>query len=213
MSRFKTLDDMGDVTGKRVLVREDLNVPMADGQVTDDTRLRAAAPTLLELADRGAKVLVLAHFGRPKGTRNDAMSLRQVVPALSAVLGRSVDFIDDCAGDAAAAKVTADSDAKNIRAALGDIASERARILAEADAQAASVLAEGRVRITAEIAELEAKAEADINAARGRGSDELRNEITVLASRATPLVVAATLNDQVHKDLVESFISKVGAGK
>ncbi|MFM1981947.1 MAG: phosphoglycerate kinase [Pseudomonadota bacterium] len=107
MSRFKTLDDMGDVTGKRVLVREDLNVPMADGQVTDDTRLRAAAPTLLELADRGAKVLVLAHFGRPKGTRNDAMSLRQVVPALSAVLGRSVDFIDDCAGDAAAAKVAA----------------------------------------------------------------------------------------------------------
>ena len=115
--------------------------------------------------------------------------------------------------DAAAAKVTADSDAKNIRAALGDIASERARILAEADAQAASVLAEGRIRIAAEIAELEAKAEADINAARGRGSDELRNEITVLASRATPLVVAATLNDQAHKDLVESFISKVGAGK
>lgn len=115
--------------------------------------------------------------------------------------------------DAAAAKVTAEGDAQNIRKALGDIASERARILAEADAQAASVLAEGRVRITAEIAELEAKAEADINAARGRGSDELRNEITVLASRATPLVVAATLNDQVHKDLVESFISKVGAGK
>jgi F0F1-type ATP synthase membrane subunit b/b' len=96
--------------------------------------------------------------------------------------------------DAAAAKVTADGDAKNIRAALGDVASERARILAEADAQAASVLADGRARITSEIAELEAKAEADINAARGRGSDELRNEITVLASRATPLVVAATLN-------------------
>jgi F-type H+-transporting ATPase subunit b len=115
--------------------------------------------------------------------------------------------------DAAAAKVTADSDAKNIRAALGDVSSERARILAEADAQAASVLAEGRSRITSEIAELEAKAEADINAARGRGSDELRNEITVLASRATPLVVAATLSEQAHKDLVEAFISKVGAGK
>jgi F-type H+-transporting ATPase subunit b len=115
--------------------------------------------------------------------------------------------------DAAAAKVTADSDAKNIRAALGDVSSERARILAEADAQAASVLAEGRGRITSEIAELEAKAEADINAARGRGSDELRNEIAVLASRATPLVVAATLSEQAHKDLVEAFISKVGAGK
>ncbi|MCB8835575.1 phosphoglycerate kinase, partial [Escherichia coli] len=64
---FKTLDDMGDVAGKCVLVREDLNVPMADGRVTDDTRLRATLATVTELADRGAKVLVLAHFGRPKG--------------------------------------------------------------------------------------------------------------------------------------------------
>ena len=105
MGRFKTLDDMGDVTGTRVLVREDLNVPMADGQVSDDMRLRAAAPTLLELADRGAKVLVLAHFGRPKGERRDEMSLQQVVPALSAVLGRPVEFVDDCEGDAAAARI------------------------------------------------------------------------------------------------------------
>ena len=96
---------------------------------------------------------------------------------------------------------------------MGDIAGERARILAEADAQASAVLAEGRTRMTAEIAELEAKAEAEIAAARGRGSDELRNEISVLASRATPIVVAATLNDQIHKDLVENFISKVGAGR
>ena len=105
MGRIKTLDDMGDVTGTRVLVREDLNVPMADGQVSDDMRLRAAAPTLLELADRGAKVLVLAHFGRPKGERRDDMSLQQVVPALSAVLGRPVEFVDDCEGDAAAARI------------------------------------------------------------------------------------------------------------
>ncbi len=100
MGKFKTLDDMGDIAGKRVLVREDLNVPMADGRVTDDTRLRAAAPTLLELADRGAKVLVLAHFGRPKGERKADMSLKPVVPALAEVLGRPVEFIDDCAGDA-----------------------------------------------------------------------------------------------------------------
>ncbi|MBU6252354.1 MAG: phosphoglycerate kinase, partial [Alphaproteobacteria bacterium] len=105
MSRFKTLDDMGDVAGKRVLVREDLNVPMANGAVTDDTRLRAAAPTLLELADRGAKVLVLAHFGRPKGERRDDMSLRQVVSALADVLGRDVGFVSDCAGAKAAAAV------------------------------------------------------------------------------------------------------------
>jgi len=106
MGKFKTLDDMGDIAGKRVLVREDLNVPMADGRVTDDTRLRAAAPTLLELADRGAKVLVLAHFGRPKGERKADMSLKPVVPALAEVLGRPVEFIDDCAGDAVGISVS-----------------------------------------------------------------------------------------------------------
>jgi phosphoglycerate kinase len=92
---FKTLDDMGDIAGKRVLVREDLNVPMADGQVTDDTRLRAAVPTVAELADRGAKVLILAHFGRPKGQRNPEMSLALVTRPFEHVLGRPVRFIDD----------------------------------------------------------------------------------------------------------------------
>lgn len=94
MSRnFRTLDDMGDITGKRVLVREDLNVPMADGTVTDDTRLRATIPTVRELADRGAKVLVLAHFGRPKVPAPE-FSLAQIVPAYAAVLGRPVRYID-----------------------------------------------------------------------------------------------------------------------
>jgi len=92
---FKTLDDMGDVTGKRVLVREDLNVPMADGAVTDDTRLRAAVSTVAELADKGAKVIVLAHFGRPKGQRDPSMSLALVTKPFSQVLGRPVRFIDD----------------------------------------------------------------------------------------------------------------------
>jgi phosphoglycerate kinase len=102
MTAFKTLDDIGDVTGKRVLVREDLNVPMDGARVTDDTRLRAAAPTIAELADKGAKVLVLAHFGRPKGERNPAMSLALVVKPLADVLGREVMFIDDCQGEDAA---------------------------------------------------------------------------------------------------------------
>jgi F-type H+-transporting ATPase subunit b len=115
--------------------------------------------------------------------------------------------------DAAGAKVTAESDAKNIRAALGDIAGERARMLAEADTQATAVLTEGRVRITAEVAELEAKAEADLNSARGRSSDELRAEIALLSSIATPVVVQATLNDQTKNELIESFISSVGAGR
>ncbi|MBS0479779.1 MAG: phosphoglycerate kinase [Proteobacteria bacterium] len=100
---FRTLDDMGDIAGKRVLVREDLNVPMADGAVTDDTRLRAAVPTVAELADKGAKVIVLAHFGRPKGQRNPEMSLALVTRPFEQVLGRPVRFIDhDGAADAVA---------------------------------------------------------------------------------------------------------------
>jgi F-type H+-transporting ATPase subunit b len=115
--------------------------------------------------------------------------------------------------DAANAKVTAEADATGIRAALGDIASERSRILAEADAQAASVLAEGRARIAAEVADLEAKADSDLAAARGRNTDELRAEIAMLASRATPIVVQRTLNDQTKAELVESFIQSVGASR
>ncbi|CAN5257515.1 phosphoglycerate kinase [soil metagenome] len=99
---FKTLDDMGDLTGTAVLVREDLNVPMQDGAITDDTRLRSAMPTVLELADRGAKVLILAHFGRPKGQKSPDMSLSLVTRALGHVLGRDVQFIPDCQGQAAA---------------------------------------------------------------------------------------------------------------
>ncbi len=98
---FKTLDDMGDITGKVVLVREDLNVPMQDGAVSDDTRLRSAMPTVLELADRGAKVLILAHFGRPKGQKNPEFSLSKITRPLSQVLGREVQFIPDCQGEAA----------------------------------------------------------------------------------------------------------------
>jgi phosphoglycerate kinase len=97
---FKTLDDMGDVHGKRVLVREDLNVPMAEGIVTDDTRMRATIPTVTELADAGAIVLVLAHFGRPK-VPSAEFSLAQIVKPYSAVLGRPVHYVD-WEGDVAA---------------------------------------------------------------------------------------------------------------
>jgi len=100
---FRTLDDMGDIAGKRVLVREDLNVPMADGAVTDDTRLRAAVPTVAELADKGAKVIVLAHFGRPKGQRHPEMSLSLVTKPFEQVLGRPVRFIDSDGAEEAVA--------------------------------------------------------------------------------------------------------------
>ena len=104
---FKTLDDMGDISGKRVLVREDLNVPMKDGVVTDDTRLRATADTINQLADRGAKVFVLAHFGRPMGQVEADMSLKVVAQPTAQVLGRPVAFPDGCQGDAMAAATQA----------------------------------------------------------------------------------------------------------
>ena len=93
--RFKTLDDLGDVRGKRALVRVDLNVPMQDGAVSDDTRLRAAVPTVAELADKGAIVLLLSHFGRPKGERRADMSLAPLADAFAHVLGRPVCFVAD----------------------------------------------------------------------------------------------------------------------
>ncbi|PCG16133.1 MAG: phosphoglycerate kinase [Sphingomonas sp.] len=100
---FRTLDDIGEVHGRRVLVREDLNVPLADGRVTDDTRLRATVATVAELADKGAIVLVLAHFGRPKGVPSAETSLAQIVTPYEAVLGRPVRYVDwEGAADAVA---------------------------------------------------------------------------------------------------------------
>lgn len=99
MSEFRKLDDIGDVKGKVVLLRVDLNLPMQDGAVTDLTRAQAVAPTILELADAGAKVLLLAHFGRPKGERNSTMSLSMIQGALSDVLGREVMFVPEVTGD------------------------------------------------------------------------------------------------------------------
>lgn len=96
---FKTLDDVGDVRGKRALVRVDLNVPMSDGRVTDDTRLRALVPTVSELADKGAKVLLLAHFGRPKGAKHSEMSVSMVLDSLQDVLGREIMFVPEIYGD------------------------------------------------------------------------------------------------------------------
>lgn len=96
---FRKLDDLGDVSGKVALVRVDFNLPMKDGAVTEDTRVRAVAPTILELADKGAKVLLLAHFGRPKGNRVADQSLSLVVGAVEKVLGREVMFVPEVAGD------------------------------------------------------------------------------------------------------------------
>jgi phosphoglycerate kinase len=103
---FRTLDD-ADLRGRRALVRVDINVPMADGQVSDDTRLRAALPTIAKLRSGGAKVILLAHFDRPKGKRVPEMSLKPLVRPLAGLVGAPVAFADDCVGEAAAAAVAA----------------------------------------------------------------------------------------------------------
>ena len=103
---FKTLDSI-DVAGKRVLVRVDLNVPMKAGKVTDATRIERAAPTLAELAAKGARVIVLSHFGRPDGKRVPEMSLKPLVEPLSKALGRPVAFAEECIGPVAEEAVRA----------------------------------------------------------------------------------------------------------
>jgi phosphoglycerate kinase len=107
MPAFKTLDDL-DVQGKRVLVRVDFNVPMADGEVTDATRIERGKVSLDELAERGAKVIVLAHFGRPKGKAEPSMSLAPVARALQGAMPeRVVRFAEDCVGPTAEQAVAA----------------------------------------------------------------------------------------------------------
>ena len=98
---FRTLDD-ADVAGKRVLLRVDLNVPTENGRVTDATRIERVAPTIAEIADKGGKVILLAHFGRPKGGPDEANSLRPVAAAVADVIKRPVAFAADCIGKTAA---------------------------------------------------------------------------------------------------------------
>ncbi|SSC66996.1 phosphoglycerate kinase [Ciceribacter selenitireducens] len=102
MPAFKTLDDLTDIAGKRVLVRVDLNVPVSDGKVSDTTRIERVAPTIKELSDKGAKVILLAHFGRPKGEPVADQSLSLIAPSVEEVLDHKVAFASDCIGAPAA---------------------------------------------------------------------------------------------------------------
>lgn len=110
-------------------------------------------------------------------------------------------------------RVAADTEAAQIRQAKGDIAGERARLLAEADSQAASLLEDGRARLAQELADLDTRAAADIVAAAGRSGDELRAEIARLSSAAVDHVVSGSLDEATHQELIESFIAGVGASK
>src|SRR5918998_1971204 len=102
MARFRTLGDL-DPRGKRVLLRADLNLPVKDGKITDRTRIERLAPTLRELLDKGARLVVCSHFDRPRGKRVPEMSLRPMADALSATLNRPVAFAEDCVGPEAEA--------------------------------------------------------------------------------------------------------------
>jgi phosphoglycerate kinase len=108
MNKFRTLDDV-DVKGIRVLLRVDLNVPMEGGRVSDATRLKRVAPTITEISNKGGKVILLAHFGRPKG-RDPKESLKPVAAALADVIGKPVAFADDCVGEVAAKAIAAMQD-------------------------------------------------------------------------------------------------------
>ncbi|MEZ5801811.1 MAG: phosphoglycerate kinase, partial [Nitratireductor sp.] len=106
MTSFNTLDDI-DLTGKRVLTRVDLNVPMENGRVTDTTRIERVLATIRDIAAKGGKVVLLAHFDRPKGKVVPEMSLAGVVSTLSELLGKNVSFSTDCIGPMAEAAVSA----------------------------------------------------------------------------------------------------------
>ncbi len=106
MPRFRTLDGL-DPRGRRVLLRADLNVPVRDGRITDRTRIERLTPTIRELAEKGARVIVCSHFDRPKGRRVPEMSLRPMQEALAEALGRPVGWVDDCIGPEAEAAAAA----------------------------------------------------------------------------------------------------------
>ena len=110
MPSFKTLDDLNDIAGKRVLVRVDLNVPVKDGKVTDVTRIERVAPTIKELSKKGAKVILLAHFGRPKDGPSADLSLTLIAPSVEAVLDHPVQTATDVIGEVAAGAVAAMKD-------------------------------------------------------------------------------------------------------
>jgi phosphoglycerate kinase len=139
---MRTIEDLGDVRGRRVLVRSDLNVPIEDGAIGDDGRIRASVPTIAELAGKGARVIVCAHLGRPKGKPDPAFSLAPVAVRLGELLGHDVSFAADTVGASAAAAVGALGDGdvallENLRFNPGETSKDDAERGEFADALAA----------------------------------------------------------------------------
>jgi F-type H+-transporting ATPase subunit b len=134
-------------------------------------------------------------------------------PAISKGMKDRTSRIQGDLDTSAAARTQAEADAAEIRTSLGDVDGERGRLFADADAQAAALLENGRLRLTNEIEELEVKAAADIAAAAGRGADDLRVDIARFSSQAIESSVGASLDDATQQELIESFISRVGSGQ
>ncbi|MFW2392591.1 MAG: phosphoglycerate kinase, partial [Methyloceanibacter sp.] len=128
LSRIKTIDGL-DVKGKRVLMRADLNVPVENGHVADATRIERALPTIEALRSGGAKLVIMSHFGRPKGERSPETSLKPVAAKLQEMLGTRVSFLDDCVGPDVEAGVNALKDGdvallENLRYHKGETAND-----------------------------------------------------------------------------------------
>ena len=178
-----------------------LLVSSAEGELTYETH-HWLLPEAAEIIYGGlASVLVIGALVKFAG------------PMIKKSLTARTERIQADMDNARNTRETAEVEAGRIRTALGDISAERSRILAEADAQAAAVLSEGRARVQAEMVEVEAKAMSDIANAAGRVGDELRAEISRLSAVAIERVVANTVTDSVRQDLIEGFISKVGASR
>jgi F-type H+-transporting ATPase subunit b len=140
-----------------------------------------------------------------------AMLWKFAWPAISKGMQARTARIQGELDSSAAARKQAESDAAEIRTSLGDVDGERTRLFADAEAQAAALLEDGRTRLDEEVAEMEIKAEADIAAAAGRGADDLRAEIARYSSQAIESSVTTSLDDATQQELIEGFIARVGA--
>ena len=187
---------LGIIAGAGHLMSEEFGID-SDGNVTTHHWL---LPEMAEIIYGGLASLIiffaLFKFGGPAIKKSMAARTEKIQKELDA---------------AAADKSSAATEAAGIRTAKGDIATERARLLSDAEAQAAAVLEDGRARLAAEVADVEAKAVTDIASAQGRVSDELRAEIARLSSAAVDHVVTGSLDDATQQELIENFIARVGA--
>lgn len=152
-------------------------------------------------------------FGAPASLIIFGLLYWKAGPLVKKAMAARTEKIQASLDAGTAALAGANEEAATVRQALGDVGAERTRMLADAKVQADAVLVEGRARIAAEAVDLEAKADADIAASAGRGAEELRAEIARLSSAATEHVVNGQLDASVHNELIEAFISKVGASR